>query len=102
MNVERSIGRHRIGEWEFLPTTGELRRRADVRRLEPRAAKAVEMLCNANGEVLTMLGPPFSISRTPSAIVAPPPDIGQHTEEVLKEFGYGDQEIAALRQSNAI
>jgi hypothetical protein len=33
MNVERSIGRHRIGEWEFSPATGELRRRTDVRRL---------------------------------------------------------------------
>ena len=53
MNLERSIGRHRIGGWEFLPTTGELRRRADVRRLEPRAARALEMLCEANGEVVS-------------------------------------------------
>src|SRR3954469_3839253 len=53
MNVERSIGRHRIGGWEFSPATGELRRRADVRRLEPRAAKALELLCEANGEVVS-------------------------------------------------
>ena len=38
MNIERSIGRHRIGDWEFSPATGELRRRTDLRRLEPRAA----------------------------------------------------------------
>jgi formyl-CoA transferase len=59
-------------------------------------------VAKADGKVLTVVGQPFALSRTPSAIVAPPPDIGQHTEEVLKEFGYGDQEIAALRQSNAI
>src|SRR4051812_32448204 len=53
MNVERGIGRHRIGGWEFLPATGELRRRADVRRLEPRAAKALEMLCEAGGDVVS-------------------------------------------------
>ena len=53
MNVERGIGRHRVGGWEFLPATGELRRRTDVRRLEPRAAKARELLCEANGEVVS-------------------------------------------------
>jgi DNA-binding winged helix-turn-helix (wHTH) protein len=53
MNVERSIGRHRIGGWEFSPATGELRRRTDVRRLEPRAAKALEMLCDAGGELVS-------------------------------------------------
>ena len=53
MNIERSVGRHRIGGWDFLPATGELRRRADVRRLEPRASRALEMLCDAGGEVVS-------------------------------------------------
>jgi DNA-binding winged helix-turn-helix (wHTH) protein len=53
MNVERGIGRHRIGAWEFSPATGELRRRTDLRRLEPRAARALEMLCKAGGEVVS-------------------------------------------------
>jgi DNA-binding winged helix-turn-helix (wHTH) protein len=53
MNVERRIGRHRVGGWDFIPATGELVRRADVRRLEPRAAKALEMLCEAGGDVVT-------------------------------------------------
>lgn len=53
MNVERSVGRHRIGAWEFSPATGELRRRTDVRRLEPRAARALEMLCDAGGDVVS-------------------------------------------------
>jgi DNA-binding winged helix-turn-helix (wHTH) protein len=53
MNVERGIGRHQIGGWEFSASTGELRRRTDVRRLEPRAAKALELLCEAKGEVVS-------------------------------------------------
>src|SRR3954466_549100 len=53
MKDERGIGRHRIGAWEFSPATGELRRRTDLRRLEPRAAKALEMLCEAGGEVVS-------------------------------------------------
>src|SRR3954464_1637110 len=53
MKDERGLGRHRIGAWEFSPATGELRRRTDLRRLEPRAAKALEMLCEAGGEVVS-------------------------------------------------
>ena len=53
MKSEPGIGRYRVGEWDFTPSTGELRRRADVRRLEPRAAQALELLCQADGAVVT-------------------------------------------------
>jgi len=68
----------------------------------------VEHLCMAqsvakpNGETLTVVGQPVALSRTPSRIAVAPPEIGQHTDEVLKEFGYGDADIAALRQANAL
>jgi crotonobetainyl-CoA:carnitine CoA-transferase CaiB-like acyl-CoA transferase len=55
-----------------------------------------------DGKTLTVVGQPLMLSRTPSRIVAPPPELGQHTEEVLKEFGYDEKEIAGLRQANAI
>ena len=35
-------------------------------------------------------------------IAATPPGLGQHTDEVLKEFGFADQEIAELHDANAV
>jgi crotonobetainyl-CoA:carnitine CoA-transferase CaiB-like acyl-CoA transferase len=49
-----------------------------------------------------LVGQAVSLSRTPSRIAAPPPEIGQHTEEVLQEFGITVQEIAALRDARLI
>jgi crotonobetainyl-CoA:carnitine CoA-transferase CaiB-like acyl-CoA transferase len=30
------------------------------------------------------------------------PEIGEHTDELLGELGYGDKEIAALRAAKAV
>jgi crotonobetainyl-CoA:carnitine CoA-transferase CaiB-like acyl-CoA transferase len=51
---------------------------------------------------LTLVGQGVNLSRTPSKLVAPPPALGQHTNQVLKEFGYSAKQIAALRKANAI
>jgi formyl-CoA transferase len=44
----------------------------------------------------------LTLSRTPSRLVARPPELGEHTEAVLKEFGFKASEIAQLRKANAI
>jgi crotonobetainyl-CoA:carnitine CoA-transferase CaiB-like acyl-CoA transferase len=51
---------------------------------------------------LNVVGQPVVLSRTRSRIAAPPPGLGQHTNEVLKEFGFSAREIAALRKANAL
>ncbi len=51
---------------------------------------------------LPMARQPVSLSRTPSRLVAPPPDLGEHTDAILGEFGFKAVEIAALRKTNAI
>jgi formyl-CoA transferase len=51
---------------------------------------------------LTVVGQPVSLSRTGSRIAAPPPELGQHTAEVLKEFGFASEDIAALRAAKAV
>ena len=46
-------GLRSVGEWAFDADSGELRRGGEVRRLEPRAAKALEMLCVADGAIVS-------------------------------------------------
>jgi len=55
-----------------------------------------------DGSEQVFVGQPFALSRTPSHIVATPPEQGQNTDEVLKEFGFGDDEIAALHQAKVV
>ena len=45
---------------------------------------------------------PVRLSRTPGGIRHRPPTIGEHTDEVLAEFGFNTSEIAALRQAKAV
>jgi formyl-CoA transferase len=61
-----------------------------------------QSVATRGGGDLTMVGQPVALSRTPSTIAAPPPDLGQHTEEVLAEFGFGAGEIEALRRAKVI
>jgi len=55
-----------------------------------------------DGSEQAFVGQPFTLSRTPSHIVAVPPEPGQHTDEVLREFGFADNEIAALHEAQAV
>jgi formyl-CoA transferase len=45
---------------------------------------------------------PMTLTRTPSRIVGRPPERGEQSDEILREFGYGDEEIAALRARNIV
>jgi crotonobetainyl-CoA:carnitine CoA-transferase CaiB-like acyl-CoA transferase len=53
-------------------------------------------------KTMRMAGQPMSLSRTPSKLVAPPPALGEHTDAVLKEFGFSAKEIAALHKAKAV
>jgi crotonobetainyl-CoA:carnitine CoA-transferase CaiB-like acyl-CoA transferase len=55
-----------------------------------------------DGSEQVFVGQPVNLSRTPSKIVATPPEQGQHTDEVLKEFGFADKDIAELRAARAV
>ena len=55
----------------------------------------------ALGEI-RLVGQPFTLSRTPSALASSAPEFGEHTDEILAEFGYTQAQIAKLRKSGAI
>ncbi|MCH8168980.1 MAG: CoA transferase [Proteobacteria bacterium] len=48
------------------------------------------------------IGIPVKLSETPGSIRRPAPTLGQHTDEVLAEFGYSSDEIAKLKDSGAV
>ena len=57
---------------------------------------------NAEGRHIRLVGQPVTLSRTPSKMVARPPEFGEQTEEVLSEFGFTMDEIGALKQAKVV
>jgi crotonobetainyl-CoA:carnitine CoA-transferase CaiB-like acyl-CoA transferase len=53
-------------------------------------------------QALRLVGQPMSLSRTPSRLTSRPPRLGEHTDAVLKEFGFAAREIAALHKVKAV
>jgi alpha-methylacyl-CoA racemase len=51
---------------------------------------------------LTQPAPAPRFSRTPGSIERPPPHAGQHTDEVLADFGIDAERVASLRESGAV
>src|SRR4051794_22410582 len=50
-----------------------------------------------------LIAPPVKLSRTPAdPNQRPGPGLGEHTDAVLRSLGYGDDEIAALKESGAV
>jgi formyl-CoA transferase len=57
---------------------------------------------NDQNRKITLVAQPFTLSRTPSHMAARPPEVGEQTEELLAEFGFGADEIAELRRGKVV
>jgi len=51
---------------------------------------------------MKLVAQPVTLSRTPSRFAARPPALGEHTDSVLKEFGFSKRDIAALHKAKAV
>jgi crotonobetainyl-CoA:carnitine CoA-transferase CaiB-like acyl-CoA transferase len=51
---------------------------------------------------LHVVAEPMTLSRTPTRLAAPPPKLGEHTDEVLAEFGFTAGEIEQLKQAKVV
>jgi len=55
----------------------------------------------STGSDVTVLNAPFKFAKDGPQLKSPPPTVGEHTEEILKEFGYGER-IPNLRKAGVI
>jgi formyl-CoA transferase len=59
-------------------------------------------IAKQDGKPMQVVGQPMALSRTPSRMAAPPPEVGEHTDEVLAEFGFTSGEIAKFRAAKVV
>lgn len=48
------------------------------------------------------VGSPFRLRGVPKAAPRSAPAVGEHSDEILREHGYGPEDIGALRQSGVL
>ena len=51
---------------------------------------------------IRMVGSPLKLSETPVSYRSHPPLLGEHTDEVLAELGYSEEQVLALKEQGAV
>jgi formyl-CoA transferase len=67
-----------------------------------RARGMVQELTHPQAGRVNGLGNPVKLSLTPPVMAAAAPMLGQHTDAILRELGYTDRDVAALRAQEVV
>ncbi len=87
---------------EQVPCAPVLRREELHRHPQIQANALVEESEHPRAGAIRQPRPAARFDRTPAAIRRPAPGLGEHTDEVLREAGYGAAEITALREAGTV
>jgi crotonobetainyl-CoA:carnitine CoA-transferase CaiB-like acyl-CoA transferase len=69
---------------------------------QSRHMKLTQPVTATDGKEMNLPRQPFALSRTGSKLATRTPEFAEHTDEVLREFGYSDAEIKGFRERGAI
>jgi len=102
-----------VGRWERNPLIalldkfgvpcGPINSVADVfEDPQVKARGLLRHLVHPSGVKVPQVASPIRYADTPMPEVKAPPLLGEHTDDILKELGYTDEKIAAMRSTGAI
>jgi alpha-methylacyl-CoA racemase len=106
--VERVFLERTREEWQEFATHNDccLEPMLDLdEALDSELVKAREMVVELDqpgAGPVKQLGIPIKLTRTPGAVDAPGPALGEHTDEVLNALGYSPDDIEALKEAGAV
>lgn len=105
--LDSVFARRTLAEWAATLDAagcywGRVQAVADV--IDDSQAAAIEAFTpvELDGRPLHIVRSPIRFECTPAAVRAAAPELGQHTEEILLESGYGWDDIAALKETGAL
>ena len=87
---------------EAAVPAGPVLRMLEALRHPQTAAREMVVTVEQGGEVVETLGMPVKLSETPATVEGAAPGLGEHSEEVLAEYGFGVDEIAELLRAGAV
>ena len=57
---------------------------------------------NHHNEKITVMRTGFRVNNEPTNVNYPPPSIGEHNNEILRELGYTENEISEFKKTKVI